>query len=115
MFTLIEERLEEFDSPPIFDEPDDEEYVIYGDTDELLVNRRTLNFNPINDEVWLRNNIFHTCCTSHGKICDVIIDSESCEKMVAETMVQKLPLKIEKHLQPYKLSWLQKGKSVQVN
>jgi hypothetical protein len=96
MFTLVEERLEEFDSPPIFDEPDDEEYVIYGDKDELLVIRRTLNFNPINDEVWLCNNIFHTCCTSHGKICDVIIDSESCEKMVAETMVQKLPLKIEK-------------------
>jgi hypothetical protein len=110
MFTLIEEPLEEeheeFDSSPIFDELVDEENVTYGDIGELLVIRRALNSNLINDEVWLRNNIFHTRCTSHDKVYDVIIDSGSCENAVTETMVQKLPLKTEKHCQPYKLSWL---------
>ena len=105
----------EFDSPPIFDEPLEEEDVTYGDTGELLVIRRALNSNPVEDEVWFRNNIFHTRCTSHGKVCDVIIDSGSCENVVSNTMVQKLPFKTEKHPQPYKLSWLQKGKSMQVD
>ncbi|GJT07212.1 aspartyl protease_2 domain-containing protein [Tanacetum coccineum] len=82
---------------------------------ELLVIRRALAMDSMEDDVWLRHNIFHTRCTSHGKVCDVIIDSGSCENVVSETMVKKLSLKTEKHLRPYKLSWLQKGKSVQVD
>jgi Retrotransposon gag protein/Zinc knuckle len=108
VFTIIEEPLEEeqayFDSPPIFDEAADEEDVIYGDTGERLVIRRVLNSSPVQDDVWLRNNIFHTRCTSHGKVCDVIIDSGSYENVISEIMVQKLPLKTEKHQKPYKLS-----------
>jgi CTP:phosphocholine cytidylyltransferase-like protein len=99
----------------VFDEATDEEDVIYGDTGEMLVIRRVLNFSPVQDDVWLRNNIFHTRCTSHGKVCDVIIDSGSCENVVSENMVQKLPLKTEKHPKLYKLSWLEKDKCVQVD
>ncbi|GKB65049.1 putative nucleotidyltransferase, ribonuclease H [Tanacetum coccineum] len=119
VFTLVEEHIEEeyqeFDSPPVFDEPLEQEDVIYGDTGELLVIRRALAADSTEDGVWLRNNIFHTRCTSHGKVCDVIIDSGSCENVVSETMVKKLSLKTEKHPRPYKLSWLQKGKSVHVD
>nr|GEV83728.1 hypothetical protein [Tanacetum cinerariifolium] len=97
----------------VFDEPSEHEDVIYGDTRELLVIQRALAMDSIEDDVWLRHNIFHTRCTSLGKVCDVIIDSESCENVVSETMVKKLSLKTEKHPRPYKLSWLQKGKSVQ--
>jgi hypothetical protein len=99
----------------VFDETADEEDVIYGDTGEMLVIRRVLNSSPVQDDVWLRNNIFHTRCTSHGKVCDVIIDSGSCENIISEIMVQKLLLKTEKHQKPYKLSWLEKGKCVQVD
>jgi hypothetical protein len=106
VFTIVEEPLEEeladFDSPPIFDETADEEDVIYGDTDEMLVIWRVLNSSLVQDDVWLHNNIFHTRCTSHVKVCDVIIDS--CENVISKTMVQKLPLKTEKHQKPYKLS-----------
>jgi hypothetical protein len=83
----LEEEQADFDSPPIFDEAADDENVIYGDTGEILVIRRVLNFSPIQDDVWLRNNIFHTQCTSHGKVCDVIIDSGSCENVISETMI----------------------------
>ena len=41
--------------------------------------RRALNAVPSKDESWLRNNIFHTKCTSGGKVCNVIIDGGSCE------------------------------------
>jgi hypothetical protein len=119
VFIIVEESLEEeqadFDSPPIFDEAVDEEDVIYGDTGEMLVIRRVLNSSPVQDDVCLHNNIFHTRCTSHEKVCDVINDSESCENVISEIMVQKLPLKTEKHPKPYKLSWLEKGKCVQVD
>ncbi|GKG45178.1 hypothetical protein Tco_0495256, partial [Tanacetum coccineum] len=38
-----------------------------------------------------------------------------CENVISETMVKKLSLKTEKHPHLYKLSWLQKGKSVHVD
>ncbi|GJX68055.1 putative CCCH-type zinc finger family protein [Tanacetum coccineum] len=82
---------------------------------ELLVIRRALAADSTEDSVWLRNNIFHTRCTSHGKVCDVIIDSGSCENVISKTMVKKLSLKTEKHPRPYKLSWLEKGKSVHID
>ncbi|GKV14324.1 hypothetical protein SLEP1_g25219 [Rubroshorea leprosula] len=44
------------------------------------------------DEDWLRHNIFHTKCTSRGKVCNVIIDSGSCENVVSNYMVEKLGL-----------------------
>ncbi|GJW89313.1 multiprotein-bridging factor 1a [Tanacetum coccineum] len=111
----IEEESQNFDAPLVFDEPSEQEDVIYGDTGELLVIRRALAMDSTEDSVWLRHNIFHTRCTSHAKVCDVIIDSGSCENVVSETMVKKLSLKTKKHPRPYKLSWLQKGKSVLVD
>ena len=51
-------------------------------------------------EKWIRNNIFHTKCTSHGKICKVIIDTRSFENLVSKEMVQKLGLETVPHLNP---------------
>ncbi|GKD11728.1 putative nucleotidyltransferase, ribonuclease H, partial [Tanacetum coccineum] len=107
VFTMVEENVEdEYDIPPTFDEP--QEDITYGDTGVLLVIQRALLVESNRDEAWLRNNIFHTRCTSNGKVCDVIIDSGSCENVVSESMT-------EKHPHPYKLSWLNKGKSIQVD
>ena len=44
-----------------------------------------------------------------GKVCRLVIDSGSCENMVSEEAIQKLGLAIEKHPNPYKLSWLKKA------
>lgn len=43
--------------------------------------------------------IFHTNCTSHGKVCDAIIDDGSCEDVVATILVENLKLTTEDH--PY--------------
>ena len=95
--------------PAVYDEE-----VIYVDQGESLVVQRSLKVDYAEDE-WLRNNIFHTKCTSHGKVCDAIIGKESCENVVAATMVEKLKLETKNHPQPYKLLWLCKGNEVKVN
>ena len=65
-----------------------------------------------NEEAWLGDNIFQTKCTSHGNMCNVIIDSGSCTNVVAEEMVAKLNLKTEPHPQPYNIQWFESYKEV---
>jgi hypothetical protein len=114
MVTLVEEDMEMEDeddfSPETNEHVAEEEEITYADRGEALVVQRSLKVTYVEDE-WLRNNIFHTRCTSHGKVCNVIIDGGSCENVVATTMVEKLKLKTEDHPEPYKL----KGNEVKVN
>ncbi|PKI41852.1 hypothetical protein CRG98_037757, partial [Punica granatum] len=117
IISLVEEANDE----PVYDTYDDEENeveqeeVTNGDQGKALVVQRILKSAHVKDDKWLRHNIFHTRCTSHGKVCTVIIDSGSCENVISTTMVEKLHLKVEPHLDPYKLSWLKKGNDVHVN
>jgi hypothetical protein len=62
-----------------------------------------------NEYSWLRTNIFRTRCTSRGKVCQVIIDSGSCENKVSKEMVDKLKLFYETHLHPYQIAWFKRG------
>ncbi|GJX21946.1 reverse transcriptase domain-containing protein [Tanacetum coccineum] len=88
VLTLIDEV------DPLYDTEDEAETeVVYPDRGELLVTRRLLNtavLDQDDDTTWLRTNIFHTQCTTKGKVCTVIIDGGSCENMVSTTMVEKL-------------------------
>ena len=119
--TLVEEGDEpvyDDDDGPVFDDNPlfDEEDVTYADTSESLVVRRVLSVaTGEEDESWRRHNLFHTKCTSGGKVCDVILDGGSCENVVAKAMVDKLGLKTEDHPQPYKLLWFKKGSEVKVS
>ncbi|GKV45251.1 hypothetical protein SLEP1_g52360 [Rubroshorea leprosula] len=90
-------------------EPQLEEELIAADHVESLVVRRSPHDTITKDEDWLRHNIFHTRCTSWGKVCNVIIDSGSCENVVSSYMVEKLGLPVEDLSHPYKLQWLRKG------
>ena len=49
---------------------------------------------------WRRNDIFNTRCSSHGRLCNVIIDGGSCENLVSKEMVKKLYWKCY-HTQSY--------------
>ena len=106
MVSLVEEDMEMEDdndfSPETNEHVIEEEEITYADQGEALVVQRSLKVTYMEDE-WLRNNIFHTRCTSHGKVCNVIIDGVSCENVVAATMVEKLKLKTEDQPEPYKL------------
>jgi len=103
---------------PKFDSHHDdfEEEHVHGDNGPLLVVRRVcLTPRAADGDSWLRNNIFQSTCTIGGKVCRLVIDSGSCENVVAEEAVQKLGLATEKHPHPYKLSWLKKENDVSVS
>ncbi|GKC59965.1 reverse transcriptase domain-containing protein [Tanacetum coccineum] len=104
------------DAEPEVDEPGDE--LVYPDRGEALVIQRVLNMvvlKSVDDNSWLRNNIFITKCTSKGKIYDMIIDGGSCENVVSTYMVEKLGIKTEDYPEPYQLTWLKKGNNVKVS
>ena len=119
MVALVEEEsddedAEDHENPSVEKDVEDGE-VTYADDGNSLVIQKSLSIVCEDGEDWLRKNIFHTRCTCHGKICNVIIDSGSFENVVATEMVKKLKLKTEQHPQPYKLSWLKKGNEIEVN
>ena len=85
--TLVEEREEEEEE--LIQGEFEAEDVTFADEGELLV-CRNLSIQREEDDEWLRHNIFHTRCTSHGKVCDVIIDGGSFENVISSNMVEKL-------------------------
>nr|XP_011470547.1 PREDICTED: uncharacterized protein LOC105353251 [Fragaria vesca subsp. vesca] len=90
--------------------------ITWSDQGESLVIRRIMNASKVEEHPdWRKHNIFHTKCTSNGKVCQVIIDSESCENIVAQEMVDKLNLQTERKPVSYKLQWFKKGSDVVVN
>ncbi|GJS77105.1 reverse transcriptase domain-containing protein [Tanacetum coccineum] len=94
---------------PELDEPGDE--LVYPDREEVLVIQRVLNVavsKPVDDNSWLRNNIFRTKCTFEGKIYDMIIDGGSCENILSTYMVEKLGMKTKDHHEPYQFTWLKR-------
>lgn len=90
-----------YDSPPIFDidpsEPLPEEYVL-GDTGPCLVLRRScLAPKAANDSEVQRTHIFESTCTIGGKVYRFIINSGSCENVLAADAIEKLNLATEPH------------------
>ena len=80
---------------------EDKEEIIHVDQGLSIVVQRNLRI--ASEENWLRKNVFHTKCTTKGKVCLVIIDNGSFENVVSLEMVQKLNLKTIPHHSPYKL------------
>ncbi|XP_052173757.1 uncharacterized protein LOC127789046 [Diospyros lotus] len=99
--------------PSLEDASDDGvEYAVEG---EALVVRRALNSQVKEDDMeQQRENIFHTRCLIHNKVCSLIIDGGSCTNVASTTLVEKLNLSIIKHSRPYKLQWLNECGEVKV-
>lgn len=56
-----------------------------------------------------RHSLFRTSCTINGKICNVIIDSDSSENMISQRLVIALNLKVDPHPNLYMVSCIHKG------
>lgn len=69
----------------------------------------------INNQSWLRHNIFRTKCRSQGKICSLVIDGGSFENFVSQEMVDKLNLATVAHAHPYSVSWIKKDNEVRID
>jgi hypothetical protein len=61
-----------------------------------------------------RNNLFRKYCKTKDKVYKVIINSGRTDNLISTEMVEKLELETTAHLNPYKVSWLQKGHQVMV-
>lgn len=77
--------------------------------------RRVLIRQPTKEEPRQRRALFRVRCKIMGKVCNVIIDSGSIDNIVIEEVVKKLNLTKVPHTNPYKVTWLNKEKSVLVN
>nr|GEY24387.1 reverse transcriptase domain-containing protein [Tanacetum cinerariifolium] len=70
---------------PKVDKPGDE--LVYPDHGEALVIQRVLKVavsKSVDDNLWLRNNIFRTKCTSKGKIDDMITDGAGVADVIPD-------------------------------
>jgi hypothetical protein len=89
-------------------EIEDEEELLESSTLPLHVIRWILVGQRKEDKAkdgWLCTDIFHTRVEHQGKALNVIIDNGSGMNVASQKIVHKLKLPIEKHPQPYKLSW----------
>lgn len=92
-----------------------EEHVL-EDKGACLVSRRScLAPKDANVNEVQRNHIFESTCTIGRKVCHFIVDSGSCENVIAVNAVAKLNLATEPHPSPYALMWIQSGSSVTVD
>ncbi|PKU69610.1 RNA-directed DNA polymerase [Dendrobium catenatum] len=116
--TLIEEDETVLDTPVAHvsnpdNNPQSDHTAIGADEGQLLVLRRLLSAQK--EEPVQRHNLFKTRCTIQGRVCQVIVDSGSCENIASCTLVEKLQLSTEAHPKPYKLSWIQSENAVEVS
>ena len=82
---------------------------------ESLMFNRTLLKIFIEKEPPQRKTLFRTLYKVRGKVCKVIVDSDSTNNIASVEMVEKLGLKKLPHPNPYKVSWLNKEQQVIVN
>lgn len=71
------------------EDDDEEECAVHGD---LLVVRRALSVQEREKDELQRDNLFHTRCFVHNKVCNVIIDDGTCTNVASNTLVKKLGL-----------------------
>ncbi|XP_048134036.1 uncharacterized protein LOC115730707 [Rhodamnia argentea] len=103
MANIVEHEEEEYEEDWV-DEEEVEDEV--GEQVNCVV-RRLLLAPRIEDTQ--RNQLFRARCTVNGKVCDVIIDSGSCENIVSKALVDHLQLKTEPHSASYTIGWIRKG------
>uniref|UniRef100_A0A3Q7G8L3 Reverse transcriptase domain-containing protein n=1 Tax=Solanum lycopersicum TaxID=4081 RepID=A0A3Q7G8L3_SOLLC len=66
------------------------------------------------EELDQRENLFHARCKIQNKVCSLIIDSGSCTNVVSSSLVERMKIPIIKHLNTYKLQWLNESGDMKV-
>ncbi|KAJ8753022.1 hypothetical protein K2173_008809 [Erythroxylum novogranatense] len=82
---------------------DEVEYEGRAVKGEALVVRRVLSARVSDEILDQKEKPFHSRCLVGGKVCNLIIDGDSCTNGTSRTMVKKLGLICRKHPEPYNL------------
>lgn len=61
----------------------DDTIMVYPKEGDLLVLRRVLTTQPLQEEPAQGDNLFHSRCTIKDKICHLIVDSGSCTNIAS--------------------------------
>ncbi|KAI3454391.1 hypothetical protein Pfo_011054 [Paulownia fortunei] len=102
-----DEQEDEVDDMPPLEDAYEGQYAV---EEESLVARRAPSVQVKEEENNQRENLFHTLCFVHSKVCSVIIDGGSCTNVASTKLVEKLALPTLKHPRPYRLQWLNNKK-----
>ena len=85
--------------PPLEDYNDVD--VVEPVNGDVLVTRHPLNMQPkVGGDEEQHEHIFHTRCHIKDKVCNLIIDSESCTNVASTLFIEKLGLPTLKHPNP---------------
>ena len=77
--------------------------------------RRVLIKRTTPDEPRHKRSLFRIKYKILGKVCKVMVDSKSTNNIISEDIVTKIKLKKIPHENPYKVTWLNKQKTILVN
>ncbi|XP_040994300.1 uncharacterized protein LOC121240841 [Juglans microcarpa x Juglans regia] len=97
------------------EESEEESEFVEGDEGDLVncVIQRLL-LTPKHEDHTQRHVIFKARCTINHNVCNLIIDSGSCENIVSKALISTLKLHTEQYPKPYKISWIKKGVETKV-
>lgn len=90
------------------------DFPLDSEEGENLMFMRTLIREPMKEHPSQRRALFRVKCKVQNKVCKVIIDSSSTDKIVLEEVVDRLKLKKIPHNNLYRVTWLNKGQHVEV-
>lgn len=95
-----------------YSEDDEEVYFeYYGGEQVIYIVQRVFWATQQSDQ---QNSIIQSLCSVNKKICDIIVDNGSCEKILARILVEHLNLSMEGHSSPYTISWIQRRSLIKV-
>ena len=111
---VVTDDEEDDNSMSLLEDASDDEVV--ADVELTLVVQSALNVQARQDDKTEQpENIFHTRCHAHNKVCSMIIDGGSCTNVASTTMVKKLELPVTNHpRRPYKLQWFNDRDEIRV-
>ncbi|GKD02343.1 hypothetical protein Tco_1177317, partial [Tanacetum coccineum] len=84
---------DEYEEPLVFDDEQYEEEIMSGDVGVNLMVRRSFLTPKVVGDDWFKHSIFQLTYTILDKVCTFVVNSRSCDNLIAEEAVQKLGLK----------------------
>lgn len=88
--------------------------IVKEEAEHVSYVAQRLLYTPKQKEPSQQHRIFHSLCLVQQKVCNLIIDSGSCEITDSKALVKHLQLPTEPYPSPYEIGWIKQGPSIKV-